>query len=248
MIYKAINRANHYIALTEYEALYLNRKGIDKERITVIGAGVDIEPYYQIDNREARKKLGIDDGPVVGFIGQIAEAKGVGTLMKSMERIWKELPNTNLLIAGAKTLYGDKLEKSIAKLPEEYRKKVILKYNFSTIEKPWLFSAIDLLAYPSGFESFGIAFLEAWAAGKPVIGCRRGAVPWVIEPGIDGLVIDYLDDLSLSESLILLLKNPAWAKSLGDVGKKKVLENFTWSKIASRYRDIYIEYSNSKQK
>jgi glycosyltransferase involved in cell wall biosynthesis len=248
MIYKAINQANHYIALTNYEVQYLNYKGVDKEKITVIGAGVDIEPYNQINNRVARKELGIEEGPVVGFIGQIAEAKGVGTLMKSMKSIWKELPNTNLLIAGAKTLYCDKLEKDIAKLPENYQKKVFIKYNFSTEEKADLFAAIDLLAYPSGFESFGIAFLEAWAAEKPVIGCNQGAVPWVIEPGIDGLVVDYLDHLGLTGALLLLLKNPSWAKSLGEIGKKKVLENYTWSKIASRYRDIYIEYSNSKQK
>jgi glycosyltransferase involved in cell wall biosynthesis len=100
---------------------------------------------------------------------------------------------------------------------------------------------VDVFAYPSGYESFGIAYLEAWASGKPVIGCRRGAVPSVIEAGRDGLLIDYQDEDMLAEAIIMLLKNPDWACDLGEAGKRKVLMHYTWPKVASRFREVYCE-------
>jgi glycosyltransferase involved in cell wall biosynthesis len=126
-------------------------------------------------------------------------------------------------------------------LPEAYKKQVKLYYNFSNEEKPLLFAAVDVFAYPSGFESFGIAFLEAWAAGKPVIGCRAGAIPWVIDEGRDGLLVDYKNEEMLAEAIIELLKNSSWAKTLGNAGRQKVLSRYTWSKVAQKFREVYVE-------
>ena len=48
-------------------------------------------------------------------------------------------------------------------------------------DRPMIYRAIcDVFAYPSRYESFGIAFAEAWAAGKPVVGCKAGAVSSVV--------------------------------------------------------------------
>jgi glycosyltransferase involved in cell wall biosynthesis len=93
------------------------------------------------------------------------------------------------MLAGARTLYAAQLEADLARLSPQERQKVILRYDFPAEEKPWLFAATDVFAYPSGFESFGIAFLEAWAVKKPVVGCRRGAIPWVVSAGKDGLLV-----------------------------------------------------------
>ncbi len=239
MIYHAIRRSGHYIANTEYEAQYAVSRGVPAEMIESIGCGVDPEPYLQIDPQEAKRRLGLEGVPVVGFIGQIAWAKGVGTLVDCMQAVWQVQPQAHLLIAGARTLFCDQLEKQIAELPESDRQKIILKYNFANEEKPWLFSAIDVLAYPSGYESFGIAFLEAWAAKKPVIGCRQGAVPWVIESGVDGLLVGFLEKGSLAESILLFLCNPQYAALVGEAGYRKMMQRYTWAEVARRFRKVY---------
>lgn len=138
-------------------------------------------------------------------------------------------------------MFAEKVENIISQLPEAYKKQVKLYYNFSNQEKPLLFSAVDVFAYPSGFESFGIAFLEAWAAGKPVIGCRSGAIPWVIDEEKDGLLVDYKNQEMLAEAIIKLLKNTHFAETLGNGGRQKVLSKYTWSKVAQNFRKVYLE-------
>jgi len=239
MIYKAIGRARGYIAYTNYEAAFVTNHGISSDFIDVIGVGVDPEPFAGINPKEAKRRFGLEDYPVVGFIGQISWAKGVSTLVRAMRYVWQIIPDTRLLIAGARTIFCDQLEMLIAELSPEERQKIILRYNFSNDEKPWLFSAIDVLAYPSGFESFGIAFLEAWAAKKPVVGCRSGAIPWVVEAGIDGLLVDFSDVIGLAHALILVLSSPSWASVLGEAGYRKMMARYTWQEVGKRFHKVY---------
>lgn len=241
MIYRAIQEAAHYIAYTEYEAQYVIDRGASPAGVTSIGVGVDVEPFESVSKIEAKSRLGLVGKPVVGFVGQLGAFKGVDTLVKAMPLVWSVFPEVYLLIAGARTLFSDQLEKMVNQLPEHDRKKVILRYNFSEEEKPWLFSAIDIFAYPSGYESFGIAFLEAWACGEPVIGCQRGAIPWVVHAGRDGLLVQFRKEKMLAEAILLLLENPTWAQVLGETGHQKVLARYRWPIIARRFRKVYTD-------
>ncbi|MEP0826561.1 MAG: glycosyltransferase family 4 protein, partial [Nitrososphaera sp.] len=192
MIVHAIKQVDHYIALTQVEKDYLINKSIPSEKITVIGAGVDIPPFKSINKIEARIRIGVpQDVPLVGFIGQIGGHKGLYTLMQAMPIVWQQAPDTQLLIAGHKTSYASFIEREFSDLFYEHRGKVHIIYNFDNNLKPVLYNALDIFVYPSGFESFGIAFLEAWSARKPVIGCHRGAVPNVVSAGWDGLLVEY---------------------------------------------------------
>ena len=241
MIYRAIRQSTCYVAYTKFEADYVIQRGASPEQVFTVGLGVDPEPFQHISSVEAKFRLGMEDEPVVGFIGQLGGHKGVDTLLRAMPLVWQIFPSVNLLIAGARAMFADELENLIRQWPETYRKKLKLCYNFSNEEKPWLFAAVDVFAYPSGFESFGIAFLEAWAAGKPVIGCRTGAIPSVIHAGRDGLLVDYQNEQMLAEAVITLLKNPQWAQTLGKAGHQKVLSRYTWPKIAHSFREVYLK-------
>jgi glycosyltransferase involved in cell wall biosynthesis len=239
MIYQAICAADGYIALTDYERDYVIDRGAIPERIVTIGLGVDPERFEHVSNNEARNQLGLGEAPLVGFIGQLGGHKGVDTLIRAMPLVWKSRLDTNFLIAGARTLFSERMERMISQLPEADQAKVKLHYNFSEEEKPRLFAAIDVFAYPSGYESFGISFLEAWMVKKPVVGCRRGAIPWVVNPGRDGLLVKYQNHEMLAEALLLLLSNPKWSRQLGQAGKQKVLAQHTWPLVASRFRDVF---------
>ncbi len=238
-IYRAIQGADRYVGYTDYEAKYVEEKGIDPDRISTIGLGVDPEPFHEASRDEARQRLGFGDFPVVGFIGQIVPHKGVDTLIRAMPRVWKAHPETRVLVAGARRLFASQLEKMVGEWPDDWRQKVVFCYDFKSEEKPWLYAALDVFAYPSAFESFGIAFLEAWSAGKPVIGCRKGAIPSVINAGRDGLLIGYQDDVLLAEAIMALLSNRDWARKMGESGYKKVLLNHTWPIVTGRFRDVY---------
>lgn len=239
MIYSAIRKATAYIANTGYEARYVIQQDADPERVHTVGVGVDLEVFQDVSQAEARKRLGLGDGPLIGFIGQLGAAKGVDTLLRSMRIVWEIFPEVHVLIAGGRTLFADQLEAIISQFPEEKRTQIHMHYNFTNAEKPWLFNAVDIFAYPSGFESFGIAFLEAWASKKPVIGCRTGAIPWVVSAGRDGLLVRYKMPEPLAEAIVMLLQNSRYARALGENGYRKVVERYTWPTVARRFREIY---------
>ena len=241
MIYQAIRQADRYIANTEYEARYVIERRASAGKVRVVGVGVGLEAFRQVNALEARQRLGLDQAPLVGFIGQIAGHKGVDTLVRAMPAVWQVEPRARLLIAGAHTLFSESLERTIRQLPAEDQAKIILRYNFTNQDKPWLYAALDVFAYPSGFESFGIAYLEAWAVKKPVIGTWRGAIPSVITAGRDGLLVDFQNETLLAEAILLLLGNPGLACSLGEAGYAKVKSRYTWPEIARRFRQTYQE-------
>jgi len=179
------------------------------------------------------------DQPVVGFIGQLGGHKGVDTLLRAMPLVWDIFPHVQLLVAGARTGFASELERLLRRYSPEQRKQVVWVENFPEKQKPGLFAAVDAFVYPSGYESFGIAFLEAWSAGKPVVGCQRGAIPAVVDAGRNGLLVPYNHPPLLAEAILLLLRNPDWAQALGHAGRQKVLARFTWEKVAAAYREAY---------
>jgi glycosyltransferase involved in cell wall biosynthesis len=247
MIYQAIRRATYYIAYTDFEAQFVISKGASPEKVVPVGVGVDPQPFERVSTCQAKQRLGVDCGqPLIGFIGQIGGFKGADTLVRAMPFVWQIFPDARLLVAGARTLFSDQLEKLIRRLPEADQEKIILRYNFANEEKPWLFNAADVIAYPSGYESFGISYLEAWSSHKPVIGCWRGAIPWVVQAGRDGLLVEFQNDKLLAEAINLLFENPKYARALGEAGYKKVLNRYTWPEIARRFRQVYQEALEAK--
>jgi len=246
MIYRAIQAADHYVAFTNYEANYVIQKGAYSQYVSVIGLGVDPEPFQIASGLEAKRRLGVERLPVVGYIGQLVPHKGVDTLIRAMPLVWQHLPETRLLIAGAKRPFATRLEEMMAAWPHEFLGRTQIIYNFESEIKPWLYAALDVFVYPSGFESFGTAFFEAWAAGKPVIGCRMGAIAEVVRDGEDGLLVKYGDEVMLAMAIIRLLSNQDLASKLGETGKQKTLAEFTWSIVARRFQDLFARVIEQK--
>jgi phosphatidylinositol alpha-1,6-mannosyltransferase len=83
------------------------------------------------------------------------------------------------------------------------------------------YARASVFALPSTGEGFGIAYLEAWQRGLPVIGSTEGAAPEVIEHGRDGLLVDGADIGALAGAIETLLREPALARQLGETGLVK---------------------------
>lgn len=240
MIYDAIRRADHYVAYTPFEAHWVEAQGMPSERISTIGPGVDAHLFESVDRTRARQSLGLDDGLVIGFVGQLAPHKGIDRLLEAMPTVWAAHPGAGLLIAGAPTPHVEELRRHIARLEEGFRQKVRLIEGFMEDQKPSLLAACDLLVYPSRYESFGLVFLEAWASGIPVIGCRGGAVEDVIREGVDGLLVRPDSAPEIAAAIVRLLANPAERASLGEQGRARVRAHHRWETVAARFREAYL--------
>lgn len=240
MIYEAIRHADAYIANSTFERDYLAERGILQDKITVIGVGVDVEPFAHASGTTLRERLGWANSPVVAYVGQQVPHKGVDIVFEAVKQLWSTRPDICLLIAGARTTYSAIIESWLAQMNPEQRARVAILHNFPEADKPSIFAAADIVAYPSGQESFGIVYAEAWAATKPVIGARIGAVQAVITEGKDGILVKDRDVRELVAAIRTLIERPDLARQMGQAGYKKVLARYTWDLVADKFRDVYV--------
>jgi glycosyltransferase involved in cell wall biosynthesis len=247
-MYTAIRQADAYIALTPFERDHLVQRDISPDKIKVIGAGVHAERFAEADGRALRECYGWGERPVVGALARQTESKRLDVLIRAMVRVWEKYPHVHLLLAGGRTSYTPKLKQMVGELEPAQRAQVTIINDFTDSEKPNLLAACDILAHPSGKESFGIVFLEAWACGKPVIGTRVGAVASVIDEGRDGLLVEYLDAADLGRAILELLDTPARRLRMGEVGQEKVRENYTWEVVTDRMRAVYVEVISRRER
>jgi len=119
------------------------------------------------------------------------------------------------------------------------RSRVIRICDFKDEDKASIFDALDVFALPSVGESFGIAYLEAWMCGKPVIGARIGPTSAVIDDGVDGLLAKPYDPDDLAAKLVELLSDPEKRERMGQNGRTKTLNRFTWNQIVDKMEHIY---------
>lgn len=240
MIYRAIQRADAYVALTTVERDHLIDRGISPDRISVIGCGVEARTFAGIDGTPARQRYDLGNDPVVGVLARQSPLKRLDILLQAMVRVWASGRGARLVMAGAQTSYSAVLDEMVDRLPPEQKARVTVIRDFAEEEKPEILAAYDVYAHPSGNESFGICFVEAWACARPVVGARVGVIPSVIDEGRDGLLFEYLDPDSMAQAIIELLDHPSRRREMGQAGQRKVFHEYTWETVTERLRAVYL--------
>jgi glycosyltransferase involved in cell wall biosynthesis len=228
-----------YLANTAFERDFLVAKGISPDKVRIASPGVDPEPFGNADGAALRQELGWENAPVIAFVGQQSAHKGIDTLYHAMRLVWRQLPEARLVVAGGRTAYSPYLDQVLDQFSPQERGRIHHIPDFAEEEKARVFAACDVFVSPSGYESFGITFVEAWAAGKPVIGCRSGAIPTVIDEWQNGLLVPYQNAPQLSAAILELLMDRRLREQMGRRGKEKVLSRYTWDIAVARFRDFY---------
>jgi len=225
------------IALTSLEKDFLIEAGVDPNKIFVSGVG--IEENFQGEEVDIRKKHGIKEKNIVLFVGQHGIHKGIDSLIKAMDYVWREKKDTALIIAGSPTANSKKIVKLIQKYSREKRKKIYMIDSFSEEEKESIYKYADVFVSVSKYESFGIVFLEAWLNKIPVISCRSGASSTLVDNLRDGLHVEYDNHVELGSAILELLNDRTTRKKMGEAGYKKVKENYTWPHIIDEIEEVY---------
>jgi glycosyltransferase involved in cell wall biosynthesis len=239
LIYRTMRQADQVVAYTRFERDFLVSKGVPVDKIVIIGLGVEPSAFENVEPDTLRKQHGWGNDPVVAYIGQQVEHKGIDTLIAAMAQVWPDYANARLLIAGSRTTFTGTLEAQVNQLPPAWRERVTFIHNFEEAIKPSLFAACDIFTYPSAYESFGLTLCEAWAVGRPVIACREGAPGSIVMHEQDGLLVKYRDQAELAQAVRTLLDSPDLRRQMGQAGRRKALADYTWDVVAERFRALY---------
>ena len=227
-------RAAGYAANTAYEARYVEGLGVPRDRITVVGAGVDLELFKVACAERTEASRARNQKPRILYFGHLTARKGLDTVVAALPTIWARHPSVEVVIAGKTIEDTDDLRRTAFQVSQGYDLRWIP--DVTEAEKAALFASASMVLYPSRAESFGIVFLEAWTFGVPVVGCRAGAIPDVVEDGVTGLLMSPGDPVELANCISRLINDPAEAKRLGAEGRRRVRKAHTWNVVAHRAR------------
>ncbi len=226
----------------------LTRHGWPSSKISVVWNGVDPDLYdpaqcKKEDYEAIRKNYGIpDDWNMLLFLGRLTWVKSIKNLVQALPMVLKEYPKTKLVILGKGEEQKDIVE-SAARLG--IKDNIVYRFDFvPETERILHYAAADLCIFPSIYEPFGIVSLEAMSMAKPVIVGARGVVGFreqVINSGPDqnGIHINGEDPADIAWGIKEALSDPKRAKQWGIKGRKRVLEYFTWRKVAEQTLEIY---------
>lgn len=236
---RMLGNCDAVVANTEFEAEFA--RGLGARDVQAVGVGIHPKDFEKRDGRAVREAYRIGHHPVIGFIGRPTGNKGITTVIAAMRHVWKTNNEVRLLIAGSPPPSSKLDELRLHELTAGERSRVIRICDFREEEKASIFDALDVFVLPSVGESFGIAYLEAWMCGKPVIGARIGPTRDVIDDGVDGLLAKPDDPDELAEKIIELLSDPVKRERMGLNGRTKTLARFTWKHVIGRMEQIYFE-------
>jgi glycogen synthase len=226
----------------------LVKHGWPVSKISVVWNGVDTDLYdparvKKEDVNSIRNKYGIPiDWNMILFVGRLAWVKGVRNIIQAMPTVLKEFPNTKLVILGKGEEQRDIVETADRLNIAE---NVVYRFDFVPEQERILhYAAADMCVFPSTYEPFGIVSLEAMAMEKALVVGARGVVGFkeqVINRGPEqnGIHVNGEDPADISWGIKETLRNPEKARNWGENGRKRVLEFFTWRKVADETLKIY---------
>ena len=161
-------------------------------------------------------------------------------VIRSLPLIRQQVPNVIYLIVGS----GEE-EKYLLELATMLgvTDNVVFVGSISDSERAAYYRVCDLFIMPNrqidaDIEGFGIVFLEAGAAGKPVIGGLSGGTADAIQDGITGLRVDGENTQAITDAVVALAKNIQAAKAMGEQGRLRVEADFSWDLVVQRTRQI----------
>ncbi|MFX0003639.1 MAG: glycosyltransferase family 4 protein [Candidatus Hodarchaeota archaeon] len=238
------------IACTNLEKEFLIKKcTIPSKKVKVIPMGVDPLKFGKIprklseeysfkqnffQKKEKKYKL-------ILFCGYKNYEKGALSILKSIPYILRKINKVYFVFIGPSTMAFNKELSKISKL-KSTRIINLTPDNLTGYydkKKIAAFKEADIYLMPSRSDAFGISFLEAWSAKKPVIGANIGATPEVINENFDGLLVEFDNPEDIAQKVIYLLKKRKLRKKYGSAGYLKVSQKFTWDIVAQETHNTY---------
>ena len=175
--------------------------------------------------------------PVIGFVGELREKKGLETLLNAYAQINKKQPASLLIV-------GEVREGEDKKWVDEFLQsnpnlKIIVTGYISHNDLPAYYSLMDVFVHPSLRDGMPNAVLEAMACGKAVIATPVGGMKDVIVDGVNGLLVNVNDAEGLAEKVAEALSLPEKRESIGRAARSAVVNQFTLEKELQANLKIY---------
>lgn len=204
--------------------------------VGVVGDGVNPEDFegHAAFVHPARDRGIGDPAPYLLAMGRLVEKKGFDLLIRAFALVAPDFPHVHLLIAGD----GEerlRLERMVDEL--KMRERITLPGLADRDRGIALFLGCEFFVLSSRVEPFGIVVLEAMAAHKAVLATKSGGVIDLIQPGVNGLLVEP-DIGALANGMREMLAHPEATRAMGERAQATVQER-TWARVTRQFLDVF---------
>lgn len=205
-------RANFVVATSQYSRQRASDEyGVAPARIGVVPPAFDVERWRLDLKAAATGRPNAQRGPVVLCVAHLYPRKNIAALIRISRLIINKVPDVQLRVVGDGP-ERSRLERQVESLGVQNNVRLLGQISYRDLVGE--FSACDVFCLPSLQEGFGIAFLEAMASGKPIVGLRASSTPELIQHEVNGLLAQPHDAIDLAEQLTRILEDPDLRESM----------------------------------
>lgn len=223
--------------------------GADSNHIQIVPCGVDLDRFQPRPQAQARARLGLAaDERLLLCVGRMEPLKGMDALIRALALLLQRgaADGGKLRVL----LIGGEAEDQPSLWNAEQQRLDRLRYELGIAEQvtflgaqpqerlPDYYSAADVVAVPSHYESFGLVALEALACAVPVVASNVGGLSITIEDDISGLLVPPDDPAAVAGRIERLLSNESYRQTLAAGGRRRA-EAYSWDRIARQMIRLY---------
>jgi glycogen synthase len=227
---------------------------VDPAKTHVIANGIDTDEYKPVSRPDVLTRFNIgDNAPYVLFVGRMTRQKGLLYLLRALDQLD---PGVQAVLCAGESDTPElqaELEGIVAELRLRRPGIIWIPEMLDRQTTIALYSHASVFCCPSIYEPFGIINLEAMACGTPVVGSDVGGIPEVVVDNETGYIVDVnlaeapphdpVDpegfSRGLADAINRLTGDSELARKMGDAGRQRVVEFFSWRSIAKQTLDLY---------
>ena len=212
-------------------SLFLSKFAIVANRVVVVHNGMKdrFNPDIDRGDQVRRQWRILESTTVLLTLARLVPRKGQDVIIRALSRVIEKHGEIVYMCAGTGSY-----KETLVRLAHDHgvQNHVIFTGRVPEEQKYSYYNACDLFVmvsrqHENAVEGFGLSFLEAWHASKPVLGGRHGGVPEVIEDGVDGRLVDADCVESVADVIVSMVRAPSELREMGRRGHEKAHMRFT---------------------
>jgi glycosyltransferase involved in cell wall biosynthesis len=219
--------------------------GVDPARLRVVPYGVDLGRFARVTPEQIaafREGHGIKPGDVVvGSVARLVEQKDYPTQLRAFALAAPRAPSLRMLLVG-----DGPLRASLESLTRELGIADRVRFTGHTNEAPIALRALDIFVLASKFEPYGVALLEAKAAGVAIVATRVNEVPEILGEGSLGRLVPPQDPAALADAFVALAGDPGARRALGDRAAGDAAVHHDLAGAVRTYQGLYDQVRDAR--
>jgi phosphatidylinositol alpha-1,6-mannosyltransferase len=246
-----LNRAKKIICTNNYTAELVKKflPTSKADKITAVNPGAGGRATHNAQGiKRLREKYNLKNKTILLSVGRLIKRKGFDKVIEALPKVLEKVPNLHYVIIGD----GPELKNYELRIANyELQSDVIVINNATDDERDSWYDICDIFIMPArningDLEGFGLVYLEANLAGKPVIAGRSGGVADAVADGLNGLLVDGEKVEEISQAIINLAQDADLRRKLGQQGQERAVRDFNWPKQVKKIYENIMQNVNLK--